>query len=310
MADLKLKTALGNYSHVKALKDGSTGSARLEFEHVAVEPIIGAFRRMVRTFEFDVSEMAISTYLCARDNGKPMTALPVFPVRQWQHGGTVYNVKSGIKSPKDLEGKRVGVRAYTVTSGLWARGIFKDEYDLDLDKVTWVVNDEEHVQEYELPGNVKFVPGADFGKMLVEGQLDAAIGAGRVDSEDVKPLIPNAQAAAQEYFKKTGVYPINHTVVVQNKHLEANPWLAEELFNVFKRSKEAYLQRVADGNGTPEEAKLIEERAVVGPDPVPYGVEANRPTLEAVIRFNLDQHIIGKAPNVEDIFPPSTVNLA
>jgi 4,5-dihydroxyphthalate decarboxylase len=309
VADLKLKTALGNYSHVKALKDGSTSSPRLEFEHVEVEPIIAAFRRMVRSFEFDVSEMAISTYLCARDNGKPMTAIPVFPVRQWQHGGTVYNVKSGVKTPKDLEGKKVGVRAYTVTSGLWARGIFKDEYDLDLDKVTWVVNDEEHVQDYELPGNVEYVPGADFGKMLVAGELAAAIGAGRVDSEDVKPLIPNAGNAAQEYYKKTGVYPINHTVVVQNKHLEANPWLAEELFNVFKASKEAYLQRVASGQGTPEEEKLLEERKVVGSDPVPYGVEANRPTLEAVIRFNLDQHIISKAPTVEEIFPASTIGL-
>lgn len=310
MADLKLKTALGNYSHVRSLKEGTTSSPRLEFEHVAVEPIIAAFRRMVRTFEFDVSEMAISTYLCARDNGKPMTAIPVFPVRQWQHGGAVYNVKSGIKSPKDLEGRRVGVRAYTVTSGLWARGIFKDEYGLDLDKVTWVVNDEEHVAEYELPGNVEYRPGADFGKMLVEGELDAAIGAGRVDSEDVKPLIPNAGAAAIEYYKKSGVYPINHTVVVQNKHLDANPWLAEELFNLFRESKETYLQRVKDGKGTPEEEKLIEERSVVGPDPVPYGVEANRATLEAVIRFNLDQHIVSKAPAVEEIFPQSTLALS
>src|SRR5438094_640764 len=109
--------ALGNYSHVKALKDGSASSPRLEFEQIEVEPIIAAFRRMVRNQEFDVSEMAISTYLCARDNGKPMTAIPVFPVRAWQHGGTAYNVKSGIKGPEDLEGKRAGVRAYTVTSG-------------------------------------------------------------------------------------------------------------------------------------------------------------------------------------------------
>ena len=307
MADLKLTTALGNYSHVKALKEGTTSSPRLEFEHIQVEPIIGAFRRMVRNSEFDISEMAISTYLCARDRGKALTAIPVFPVRQFQHGGTAYNVKSGIKSPKDIEGKRVGVRAYTVTSGLWMRGILHEEYGVDLDTVTWVVNDEEHVAEYELPDNVEVRIGADFGKMLVAGEIDAAIGAGRVDSEDVKPLIPNAQQVAIEYFKKTGVYPINHTVVVQNQHLEANPWLAEELFNLFRESKNVYLQRVAAGQGTPEEQKLIEDRAAIGPDPVPYGVEANRATLEAVIRFNIDQAIVRKAPKVEEIFAPGTV---
>jgi 4,5-dihydroxyphthalate decarboxylase len=305
-----LKTALGDYPHVKALKEGAVSSPRLEFEHVEVKPIIAAFRRMVRTFEFDISEMAISTYLCARDNGKPMTAIPVFPVRAWQHGGTVYNVKSGIQSPRDLEGKRVGVRAYTVTSGLWARGIFKDEYGLDLDKVTWVVNDEEHVSEYELPSNVDYRPGANFEQMLVAGELDAAIGAGRVDSEDVKPLIPNAQQAAVAYFEKAGVYPINHTVVVQNQHLDANPWLAAELFNLFKASKQAYLDRLESGQASEDELNSRKGKEAVGPDPVPYGVEANRKTLEAVIRFNVDQHIIGKAPSVEEIFAPSTVALS
>jgi 4,5-dihydroxyphthalate decarboxylase len=188
------------------------------------------------------------------------------------------------------------------------RGILADEYGVDLDKITWVVNDEEHVSEYELPDNVEVRLGTDLAKMLVEGEIDAAIGAGRTDSDDIKPLIPNAQQVAIDHFKKTGVYPINHTVVVQNRHLEANPWLADELFGVFKQSKEQFLGRVSAGTGSEDEKKLVEERAAVGSDPVPYGVAANKATLDAVIRYNIDQGIVRKVPKVEEIFAPSTLN--
>ena len=128
MTDLKLKTAIGNYGHVRALKDGTLRPRDIELEHVEVEPIINAFRRMVRTLEFQVSEMAITTYLCARDHGKPFTAIPVFVLRNFAHSGMTYNQRSGIREPQDLEGKRMGVRAYTVTSGAWARGILASEY--------------------------------------------------------------------------------------------------------------------------------------------------------------------------------------
>ncbi len=186
-----LKTALATYAHTKGLKDGTVTAPGIRLEHVEVSPIVGAFRRMVRTLEFDVSEMAITTYLTARAHGKAFTALPVFVMRQFHHAPIVYNVKSGVQSPKDLEGKKVGVRAYTVTTGVWARGILATEYGVDLDKVTWVVVDEEHVQEYQKPANVLDRPGANLGEMLAKGELAAAIGAGQIDSPDVKPLIPN-----------------------------------------------------------------------------------------------------------------------
>src|SRR3989449_7627088 len=187
-----LKTALATYAHTKGLKDGTVTAPGVRLEHVEVSPIVGAFRRMCRTLEFDVSEMAITTYLTAKAYDKAFTALPVFIMRQFHHAPIVYNVKAGVASPKDLEGKKVGVRAYTVTTGVWVRGILKSEYGVDLDKITWVVVDEEHVQEYRKPSNVEERPKANLGEMVAKGELAAAIGAGKVDSPDVKPPFPNA----------------------------------------------------------------------------------------------------------------------
>ena len=162
-----LKTAIATYPHTKALKAGAVTAPGLQFEHLDISPIIVAFRRMCRGLEFDVCEMAITTYLTARAYHKPFTALPVFVLRQFHHAPIVYNVKSRVTSPKDLEGKKVGVRAYTVTTGVWARGILATEYGVDLSKVTWVLNDEEHVEEYhqKYPANVVYQAGANLGAM-------------------------------------------------------------------------------------------------------------------------------------------------
>jgi len=137
-----LKTAIATYPHTKGLKDGTVSVPGVQFEHVEISPIIGAFRRMCRTLDFDVCEMAITTYLTAKAHDKPFTALPVFVLRQFSHSAIVYNVKSGVQSPRDLEGKKVGVRAYNVTTGVWVRGILATEYGVDLDNITWVLFDE------------------------------------------------------------------------------------------------------------------------------------------------------------------------
>src|SRR5438552_13734255 len=199
-----LKTAIANYPHTKGLKDGTVSVPGVQFEHVEVSPIIGAFRRMCRTLEFDICEMAITTYVTAKAHDKPFTALPVFLVRQFHHSPIVHNVKSGVQSPKDLEGKKVGVRAYTVTTGVWARGILATEYGVDLDKITWVVVDEEHVQEYQKPANVEERPGANLGDLLVKGELAAAIGVGAVDLPDVKTLLVSPREAEAAWSRRTG----------------------------------------------------------------------------------------------------------
>src|SRR5438094_1479086 len=233
-----LKTAIATYPHTKGLKDGTVSVPDVQFEHVEISPIIGAFRRMCRTLDFDVCEMAITTYLTAKAHDKPFTALPVFVLRQFSHSAIVYNANSGVQSPKDLEGKKVGVRAYTVTTGVWVRGILATQYGVDLDKITWVVVDEEHVEEFRKPSNVKELPAAHLPDMLINGELAAAVGVGRVDSPDIRPLIPNAAEAEAAWYRETGAYPINQTVVVKDLLLQESTSLAPRVFNAFKEAKE------------------------------------------------------------------------
>ncbi len=305
-----LKTAVATYAHTKALKDGSVTAPGVRLEHVEVSPIVAAFRRMVRTLEFDLSEMAITTYLTAKAHGKAFTALPVFVMRQFHHSPIVYNVKSGVKSPKDLEGKKVGVRAYTVTTGVWARGILATEYGVDLGKVTWVVVDEEHVQEYQKPANVEERRGANLGEMLVKGELAAAIGVGAVDSPDVKPLIPSPREAEAAWYRKTGIYPVNHTVVVKDSLLQSDPTLAPRLFGAFKNAKAVFLKQLDSGATLPTDAQAIaQRRGVVGDDPLPYGLARNRKALEAIIQFARDQKILPRGVTPEEMFPRNTLDL-
>ena len=305
-----LKTAIANYPHTKSLKDGTVSVPGVQFEHVEVAPIIGAFRRMCRTLEFDVCEMAITTYLTAKAHDKPFTALPVFVVRQFHHSPIVYNIKSGVQSPKDLEGKKVGVRAYTVTTGVWARGILATEYGVDLDKITWVVVDEEHVQEYRKPANVTERPGANLAEMLVAGELAAAIGVGKIDSPEIKPLIPDAAAAEAAWYRKTGIYPINHTVVVKDTLLQSDRSLAPRLFAGFEAAKAQFLQQLGSASELSAEAQtLAKRRSIVGDDPLPNGLTRNRKALEMIIRFAHDQKILPRAVEPEEMFAANTLGL-
>jgi 4,5-dihydroxyphthalate decarboxylase len=305
-----LKTAIATYPHTKGLKDGSVAVPEVEFEHVEISPIIGAFRRMCRTLDFDLCEMAITTYLTAKAHDKPFTALPIFVMRQFHHSPIVYHIKSGVKSPKDLEGKKVGVRAYTVTTGVWARGILATEYGVDLDKITWVVVDEEHVQEYRKPANVMERPRANLAALLAEGEIAAAIGVGKVDSPEVKPLIPDAAAAEAAWYQKTGIYPINHMVVVKDALLQSDPSLAPRLFNGFEAAKAQFLKELSSSPELSAEAQaLAKRRSLVGNDPLPNGVERNRKALEAIIRFAHAQKILPRTVKPEEMFAPNTLNL-
>ena len=310
MAGLSLRTAVGNYGHTKALKDGTANSERFDMEHVDASDVIGIFRRMVRGLEFDVAEMALATYLCSRAHQKPFTAIPIFLVRGFHHGAISYNTKSGIQSPKDLEGRRVGVRGYTVTTGVWVRGILQSVYGVDLNKVTWVLSGDDHVAEYVYPSNVVSQGDGNLASMLLAGEIDAAIAAGDVDSPDVRPLIPDARNEGIDYFNSTGVYPINHTLVVKNEVLAANPWLAEELFGVFKHAKETYLKGLRSGEHISQQDQgMLEMANVVGDDPLPYGFEAAKKTLETFIQFNLDQKVLTEKVDAESVFAPSTLPL-
>ena len=308
-----LTIAVGDYGITENLKAGKLESDRLILEQIRVDPIVGAMRRMVRGLEFDICEMAISTYLCARAHGKPVTAIPVFLTRNFHHRAIFHNVESGITEPKDLEGRTVGVnRGYTVTTGLWARGILQTEYGVNLDNVNWAATDDEHVAEYRPPPNVSYaLQGEAITALLASGQLDAAVGDIRTDSAVIQSLIPDPFEAGVAYYRKTGVYPLNHTVVIKNAVLEEAPWVAEELFLAFEASKDAYLARLdAGGDLSAADHAAVGLRDAVGGDPFPFGVAANRKALDAVIQFAADQRVIADKPDADDLFAPATLKLA
>ena len=311
MSDLVLRTAIGNYGHTIPLKDGSVTSDMFDMEHIEVSPVTSIFRRMVRGLEFDVAEMALSTYMCARAHGKAFTGVPVFLTRAFYHGGLVVNSRSGIKTPKDLEGKKVGLRSYTLTPGVWTRGIFQTEYDVDLDAVTWVLSADEHVAEFVAPSNVVSSANSDLGAMLLSGEIDAAIGAGAVDSPDIQPLFSEPDALDAAWHKKTGVYPISHMLVVKNSELDSNDSLAQELFEVFKSAKTPYMKDLTSGEASnPADQALLKMGSIVGGDPVPYGFESSRKTLETFIGFNVEQGVIPRKVEPEELFPEDTLSLA
>ena len=307
-----MKTVTRTQGNNQALKDGSVKPATFTFEFVEVDPLIAAFRRMVRGLEFDICEMAITTYICARAHGKRMTAVPVFLVRAFHHGAILVNSNAGIRTPKDLEGRKVGVnRGYTVTTGVWARGILQQEYAVDLSKVTWVLSGDEHVAEYRPPANV--VPlekGRQMADMLAAGELAAAIGI-EASSPVVKPLIPNALEAGLAALRRNGHYPINHTVVIRDELLEAHSALAADVFTAFAEAKRRYVERLkADRIERPTEADEVHRRVMeITGDPLPYGIAPNRRVLEELIGHALTQGIISKPVTADELFASGTRNL-
>ena len=296
----------------RALKEGVVKPKTFEPQIVEVDPIIAAFRRMVRGNEFDICEMAITTYICAREHGKPMTAVPVPLVRAFHHGAILINKKAGIKSPKDLEGKRVGVsRGYTVTTGVWARAILNTQYGVDLSKVTWVLSGDEHVAEYRPPANVVPIEaGKKMEDMLISGELVAAIGL-EVEHEDVGPLIPNALDVGLAALKSSGHYPINHLVVIKNELIAKYPDLPADVFNAFAESKRLYVADLKAGKVQNPTAfdKMHLRVAEIMPDPLPYGIEPNRKVIEELMGNAYAQGIITRKTSAEDIFAPSTHKL-
>jgi ABC-type nitrate/sulfonate/bicarbonate transport system substrate-binding protein len=312
MTDLKLKTVTRTQGNNRALKEGTVAPKTFAFDFEEVNPLIAAFRRMVRGNEFDICELAATTYICAKEHGARFTALPIFLVRLFHHGGILVNTKAGIDTPKDLEGKTVGVsRGYTVTAGVWARGVLQDEYGVDLKRVTWVLSGDEHVAEYVPPANViPIQPGKDMNEMLASGELVAAVGA-TSNHPDVKPLIPNALEAGLTALRTRGHYPINHLVVVRDELLDAHPDLAADVFETFAAAKNLYVEDLKAGRiDNPTDVDEVHRRVMeITGNPLPYGLEPNRAALEELIRHATTQAIVTKPVEIDTLFAPSTRGL-
>lgn len=300
-----LKTVTRTQGNNRALKEGQVRLPDFELGFEEVSPLPRAFRRMVREGAYDVSEMALTTYICARAHGAKLVGLPIFLVRDFHHKSMAKNAASGIGSPKDLEGRRVGVsRGYTVTTGVWARAILAEEYGVDLDRVTWLRSDDEHVADYVPPANVEDLGGeGTLEEQLARGDLPAAVGL-PAKGDALAPLVGNAFDAGLAAFRNSGLYPINHLVVIREDVHAAHPDLAVQLFDAFSASKRIYLEALKSGQiaePAPTDKvhlAVMESQA----DPLPYGVAPNLRVLERLMAAAVSQGIIPAPMPFEELF--------
>jgi 4,5-dihydroxyphthalate decarboxylase len=290
----KLRALLGDYPVTRALKAGAIRSPLVDFDFVDTTNPVSYFKRVVRDLEFDFAELALTTYLLAKAHGKPLVLLPVVLFSRYQHPYLVYNAERGVISPSSLEGRRVAIRSYSVTTSTWIRGMLAKEYGVDLARVRWITFEEPHVAEFRDPPNVERAPSdRNMMDMLLAGEVDAAI-VGDVAKLDprLKTVIPDTHAAAQDWRQRYGAIQINHMVVVSEALTRAHPEVVREAYRMLSASRHA-----APPTG-PE-----------GWDPSPCGVEANRRNLEVAIDTVYSQGMIPRRYAVEELFDDVTVTL-
>jgi 4,5-dihydroxyphthalate decarboxylase len=313
MAELTLKAATRTSGWTAAVKDGTVAPRKYVLEFEEVPNIVTAFRRMVRGLDFDVTEMAVTTYLCAKAAGRPFTALPLFIARGFHHGAVVRPATADRLRPADLAGTTVGVnRGYTVTTGVWARGILADQYGVDAGRVTWAPTGDEHVTGYRPPANVLPPSGGDLGELVAEGKLTAGVGL-TADRPGLAPLIADPDAAGFAALQERGLYPLNHLVVVRDELLTAHPDLAADLFWAYTEAKWRYVDRLRRrAIDDPSPADRLNRRVmdITGADPLPYGLGPNRAMLSLLIGYAAGQHILAEPVAPETLFAPGTLDLA
>ncbi len=280
-----MRTLLGDYPNTAALKSGAVASPRLEFDFADVKLPQTAFKAVVRG-EFDVAELAIVTYLQALAYGRPVTLLPTVVMALPPHPCIAYNAARGPLKPADLHGRRVGIRAHSVTTVTWVRGILANDYGVDLDRVNWVAFEDPHVPECVEPPNVtRAEPGRNLLDMLRRGELDAGVvSAHEVDGDELKSLIPDPQAALARWRLQHGVRPLNHVMVIHHRIAREQPWVGAEM------------------------VRLLQQSAAAAPPDMPgrasiqSGIEALRPSLELIIHYAAQQRLIPREFNVQELF--------
>lgn len=277
---MRLRTLLGDHPGTAALKNGTIKSDLIEFDFAEYSPTNKGFKPMVREGAFDVSEMAIVTYLMAKSFGKPMVLLPNVVVARFQHAHALTNAKSGTMTPRDLNGKRVGIRSFTTTTGAWLRGILANDYGVDLASIDWVTFEDAHVAEFK-DTTKRAPPGKAIIQMLLDGELDAALGE-KVDHAGLKPLFPDAAAEEKAWFAKHDVLPINHMVVVSEKLCREHPEAVREV------------------------SRMLKESAALAPSAPKFSADEMRRSLELIIGYTAQQGLIPRAYAVDELFDDLT----
>jgi 4,5-dihydroxyphthalate decarboxylase len=322
MSGLPITFACGLYDRMLALHTGEVKPDGIDLNFLAIDHPREIFDRMANNLEFDAAEMSSSDYLRHAARGDcPMIAIPIFPSRVFRHGYIAVD-KRVIKEPKDLAGKRIGVQLYTMTAAVFIRGLLSDEFGIDFSNTEWV---EGSINQAKGHGNPTVLPtarknsivanksGKSLSELLETGELHAIIGTDFPEAfgrnPDIVRLYPDYRAAEMDYYRRTKIFPIMHLVVIRRDLHEKHPSVATHLFQAFERAKEIERQKIRY-RGTLRYmlpwmlAEVDEIDSVFGGDPWPYGIEPNRPTLEALVRYLAEQGIIAKAPRVDELFVP------
>jgi 4,5-dihydroxyphthalate decarboxylase len=287
-----LRTNLADSPVTLAMKDGRVKSDLVTLEFCGPKAAHDGFKPMIREGAFDAGEMAIVTYLQAKSYGKPLVLLPTPVSGRFQHHCIGFNKDLGHLDPKDIEGRKVGVRTYAQTTGLWVRGILQHEYGVDLDKVNWQVIDDSHLAEYSDPPNCTRIPkSSNLGQMMLDGELAAAIlGVDMPKDPRVQTLVPDPHKAAEEWYKREGVIPINHMFVVHESISKQRPDIVREIYRMIVESR----------NAAPESART---------NLPPIGREANRKGIEMAIQWSYEQKIIPRILSYDELFDETTASL-
>jgi 4,5-dihydroxyphthalate decarboxylase len=331
MADLQLSLIMGSNDRSRPVLDGSIKPDGIELTCTAAHPS-EIFWRQLHFQEFDISEMSLSSLLMAMANGnRDWVALPIFTSRRFFHTWSWVRADSGIEKPQDLKGKRVGVPEYQQTAALWSRGVLKHEFGVEPEDIDWWMERTEERSHggatgFQPPKGVRFnrIPGdQSIGTLLVDGKLDATllyltdnnlVDRSRITLEgnpDFRLLFPSPAAEGQRYFQKTGIYPINHGMVVRRSIYEKHPWVALNIFNAFRQARDRAAARLRELASTHLELGLLgpEARKALAVDPYPYGVKSNQKVLETVAEYSHEQGLTPRVMRMEEIFAPSTLDL-
>ena len=302
----RLKTVLGKHGQVEGIRAQPEVMPGVLLDCIDVKRMPDAYRDMARTQPYDVCEMAPTMYLMALERGAQITALPLPMTRKFRHSGIHKRAGLELASPKALEGRKVGVRNYSVTAAVWTRGVFQEDYGLDPSKVTWVTEEAENLDDLVLPPNVERLPaGRKLAQAIDAGEIDVAFeglaGAGEAQVQ-MTEVVDNAAAVEQRWFERTGIYPIHGVIVVKNEVLRRIPGLARGLYDAFVASKQAYLARLDNvTEPTGDDKRYRRLRNFVG-DPLPYGLVENEASLQALIRYAHTQGLVGKTVRAANVF--------
>ena len=325
MAKIRLTLACWDYDRTRALQDGRVEVEGVDLTYLPLR-VEETFWRMLRYGEFDVAEMSMGSFLMARDKGAPrLIGIPVFPSKTFRHSCIYINTDSGIQKPADMSGKRVGVPEYQITMATWARGILQHEYGVAPEKMKWFTGGEEHPGRqdkvrHNLPPNIDIqaIPAdKTLSGMLERGEIDAMISAHMPSPfvrrhPKVHRLIANFREVEQEYFQRTKIFPIMHTLVIREEVYEKQPWIAQSLFKAFDESKRLCKEAMYEFSALKYMLawsidEMEKEREILGDDPWAYGLEPNRGTLETLIQYTYEQGLISKRFEVESLFAKSTL---